>query len=580
METFEQENQNFNTKKLKKKGLIIGIGILAVVVALVISAVIYIGRPQFIFSKAIDKLLVLETNNAEKIKMSSSIKVSLDSEDEEMQEIFDEIKKCTLNYNMQVDAKQEKFIADIGLKYDKESVMDLQLYYGDEEAYMYFDEIFDKYIEAEMDDQSKETLKTAFETMTTDKVKNIETAMEIVKDELKEQIKEEGKFDKEKAKIKIDGKETKVSKSTLTITEEELYKISENIFSNLAKNDDFLDCFEESPKDILKQLAESIGETEAESDDNNIKISIYTKGLLNEFVGAEFIANSESGEAFIVNIVKESKEVYSFDIKAKEGKTKTEIASGKIEIKVEKDSKDEKKGQMSWTLNVDEMKLKLDVDYLVEYGKEIDKIDVSNSVDPDDITEEELNEALEKLMERPLIGEIIEEKMTIQEPEDDYSQITTSQNEVADYGYSVKYSVPTGFIYEGDYSSDYRKYYAKENEDYTGIDATISIGWYTDEEYREGIESDYDYLSTSEFYKNVTLEEVKTVTVGDKTFNYQKIKYESSDDSYFQETYEDVYIWYEIDGEYVFRIELEATDEVITEDLVKEFLNVTITENN
>ena len=156
-----------------------------------------------------------------------------------------------------------------------------------------------------------------------------------------------------------------------------------------------------------------------------------------------------------------------------------------------------------------------------------------------------------------------------------YSYVNEVKDE--DYGYSVKYSVPTGFEYS-EYSYDDMKFYDLENADYSRVDATVTIYWNTETEYIEDdINWDYNYyLEDTEFYKNVNLSEVKSVVVGDKTFKYMVLSRETT----YGTKSQDVYIWYPLGDEYLFTVELEATDTEITEDMIKGFLNITVSESN
>ena len=275
-----------------------------------------------------------------------------------------------------------------------------------------------------------------------------------------------------------------------------------------------------------------------------------------------------------------------------------DFLKGKVEIDKDKDSKEEQSGKATITAEVVETgSAKLEIDYAVEVNKGIDKVDTSNSVNMNSLTQEDMQAIMTKLMERPLIGQLISNEMnglgTEVEPgvEDDFlvdpdtetnvqNNLTTSQNEVKDeeYGYSVTYSVPAEFEYDDDYSYDDMKFYELENADYSYVDATVSLDWSTESEYvQDEIKWDYDYyMEETEYYKNVNLSEVKTITVGDKTFKYVVLSYETSYDTKCQ----DAYVWYVLDNEYMFTIHLEASDTTVTEDVIKGFLNINVTELN
>lgn len=595
METIEQVNENFDVKKPKKKGLLIG-GIVAavIVVALVLIYFLVLTNPKFIFSKTIDKLLAVDSENYETVKIDTKIKADVDLEDTTYQEELAEVEKYTLKAGVQMDAEEKQEIVNLGLEYDNEAVIDAKVYYNDGEMYAYLEGLFDKYIELDMDEDTKAELDEIFEIATSEEnLKNTEKAVAIVRDELKAQIKENGEFGKKKDKIEIGDDEVKVTKSTVTISEKQLYKIAGNMLSNLAKNEDFIDCFEESPKDLLKEAADEMKDLDGSSK-NNVKISLYTKGLLNNNLVAVNVEiySEDDASTIVASIVKEDEDVYSYKASVKSSGIKMDLLNGKIEIEKDKDSKKEQSGKATITAEVIELgSVKLEIDYLVEYNQGIDKINTSNSVNLNDLTDADIQGIMTKLMERPLIKDLLENQMsglgeenvivetpTIEAPTTQTENTTTSQNEVKDeyYGYSVKYSVPAGFVYS-QYSYDDMKFYDLENTDYSYIDATVSLDWYTESEYiEEEINWDYNYYSEETDYTNVKLSEVKSVVVGDKTFKYVILSYDTD----YGTKCQDAYVWYVLDSEYMFTIQLEATDTEVTEDIIKGFLNISVTELN
>ena len=583
METVEQVNEDFNVKKPKKKGLIISLIIIAVIIiALLLVYFLVFAKPQFIFNSAIDKLFAIEEETNDSVKINSKVKVSMETEDTSMQEQLSELEKYTFNLNTQLDIKEKDAAFGLGLEYDNEEVVNANIYYNNEQLYAYLNGLFDKYIQIDMPQEAKDSLKTAFESfdISDEQREKNKKAIEIIRDELKNQIKEEGTFEKEKVTVDLNDKETKVNKSMLVLTEKDLLNVLANMCGNLADNDEFIDCFEESPKDALNQISDELKNTETESK-NEVTISIYTKGLLNKFVGAEIEINvAEADQKVTITILQEEKEIYSFNVEMKASSAKVDLVKGKIETQIETDNKEEQKGKTTLTMEIAEVgTAKIEVDYSAEFNKGIDGVDLNNVVNMNSLTEQDMQGIMEKLMERPLIGEIIENQMnsttnnntTVQQQ--NTPTLTTSQNQVSSSGFTVTYSVPAGFEYDNDFAYDYSKYYTLEDND-SEIDANVTISWYTDEDYKEDIEWDYNYYKDeTDYYKNVSLGEQKTITVGDKQFKYQILKYESNSE-YYEETYETAYVWYNLNSDYIFRVELDSTNKEITEDIISGFLNI------
>ncbi len=583
METVEQFDNDFNVKKPKKKGLIItGLVIVIIAIAVVLVYFLVFSRPQFIFNAAIDKLFAAtKTEEYDSAKIDTKIKVSIEAEDGAIQSELEELEKCALNLGLQTDIKEKQQIIDLGLEYDNESVIDARMYYDDGDVYAYFDEIYDKYIEVEMEEEVKVQIKEVVDEVFDDEnTKNTQKAMEIIKDELKEQLNEVGNFENEKDTIDVGDKEEKVTKTTLKLSEKELYKLISNMCSSLAKNDKFLDCFEESPKDMLKDAAAELKDIEIYGK-NSVEISIYTKGLLHKFVAADIAIYTESEDQTVtILFVEEEKDTYTYEASVKGEGKKQDVVEGKIVNKKDKDTKKEQSGKILFAIDVIEVgKLDLEMDYSIKYDDGIEEIDTKNSVKSSEITEADYKTIGENLLERPLIGELIESKMNssgsnVVENPTINTELTTNSNEVKDYGFSVVFAVPAEFKYESDYSYDYLKRYSiGDYNTESQIDAEVTINWDTNDEYIEDIDWDFDYYTEeTEYYSNVKRSEEKTITVGDKTFKYQVISYE-----YFGDKVENAYVWYALDEEHVFVVEIEATNTEITEDLIKGFLNITVT---
>ena len=180
METIEEFNENFDVKKPKKKGLLITvIAIIAVVIALIATYFLIFTKPQFIFSKAIDKMFV-KTEKFDSMKMDYKLKASVETDDTKIKKYTDEIEKCTLEFGLQLDAESKQEVVALGLDYKDEQVIDLKTYYNNEGIYLYLDEIFEKYIKVDMAEKEMEAIKEAFSG---ENIKKSNKIMKIFRDE-------------------------------------------------------------------------------------------------------------------------------------------------------------------------------------------------------------------------------------------------------------------------------------------------------------------------------------------------------------------------------------------------------------
>lgn len=417
METIEEFNENFDVKKPKKKGLLITvIAIIAVVIALIATYFLIFTKPQFIFSKAIDKMFV-KTDKIDSMKMDYKLKASVETDDISIQQYTEELEKCTLNFGFQLDAESKQEVVALGLDYKDEQVIDLKTYYNNEGIYLYLDEIFEKYIKVDTDENQIESIKEAFEQFSDENIKKSNKIMQIIRDELKEQINEEGTFEKAKETIKIGDKDKKVTKYTLDLSQESLINILSNMLLDLSEDEEFLEAMgDDSFKSELDKASKALIENSKKLDKNmlNVKINIYTKGILNNFAGMDIEINTSMNNqkaAIVFNVLKESKEIYEYSIKMKSQGINAKVLSGKIENQIEKDTKKEGKGKVIITAKVPEyiysLKANIEVDYSIEVNNGIDKIDVSNSVNMKDLTEKDRESVRKKLMTKPLIGDFL-----------------------------------------------------------------------------------------------------------------------------------------------------------------------------
>ena len=614
METIDE---NFNVKKSKKKGLIIGGVILAIIViAIVLVYFLVISNPKFIFGKAIDKVFAFDSENYDSMNMSTKITASIEADDPTYQTELDEIEKFTLKAGTQVDVEGNEEIFELGLEYDNESMIDAQLYYNDGEMYTYLEGLFDKYIKIDLDEKQQEQVEDIFGYITmgnTDKEYLVE-----FRNELKAEMKEIGTYEKKKDTIEVDGEEEKVSKITYEFTDEEAYEIFENATRNIGKNKKVLNKIEKSKRndfeEAMNELADNIEEA-ATDDDITFKISLYTKGFLNNKLVAVDIEIEDEYSTLGLRIIKEDEGIYSYSVYEKENRQRSELIKGIVEIEKE-ESKNEESGNATITAElVDLGSAKIKVDYSVEYNQGIDKINTSNNVNINNLTDADFETIITNLMERPLIGDLIkeqfensifntsdlDERQALQEQyenakatgktnaatleeylnEINANQTTTEENEIIDdfSGFSVKYSVPSGFEME-DYSFDDIKYYTLEKT-FSEIGAKVGFDLRTEDAYIEGIKSKYDYENGEEslFSSNVKLGEIKTITVGDKVFKYQTLSYDSVYTDYTTTT-RWVYVWYKLDDQSLFTVEFDSLDEEISEDVIKGFLDINVTKLN
>jgi hypothetical protein len=146
--------------------------------------------------------------------------------------------------------------------------------------------------------------------------------------------------------------------------------------------------------------------------------------------------------------------------------------------------------------------------------------------------------------------------------------LETADNEVKQYGFTVKYNVPED-LEMSEYSYDSFKMYS-------GVDVNVdvSIDWYTIDEYYETLVDIHDSYSSDDY--ETSLSEAKTLTVDGKEITCWTHAY-----SYGNErTYYSVYAAYALNDDYTFNAEFRSYDEPVSEEYIESFMELDVTEEN
>lgn len=604
--------EEYNVAKNKNfKGLIIGGAILLVLIIAVVAALVITSQPKFIIGKAIDKIVYMDNDYNSKV-MEAELKLSLDSKNENVKELSDEIKKCKLTIGQQIDKKSKKAISELGLTYDNKDVISGQIIYTDDTTYLYLKDLLDKYIDLDSEEMNKMVETLLFnDDITKNEKNNQKKAVNIIKNELKKQIKENGSFSKSTEKLEGE----KANKATLKFSKKEWNNVLINTLSELSENKDYLDCFKESKEDTIKELKSSLEEKNT-SDNGTIEISVYTKGLLKQFKGIEIKFDDQD-----VKIVKKDKENYSYSLIANDNEV---TGTAKIISEDNKKNK-EKNANIIITVNTEEVgTVTLSAKYNEKTDVSIDSVKIKDSIKASELTDSDAEQLMNKLKTRPLIGDIInsissnllsgnlslnsnedddnnDNKLTMKvngedapvteitlgdgtviypnsNDDDDDNNTTngnttstsTGKNYVENGGIAVEYSVPSGYTTSS--TSKNYIYYTKRNGDISKY-ATVAIRMKTESNYKKEIESKVNNYKKDASYKNVTLEPEQTIKQGNKQFKYQVLSYEYGSTN---TKYQYVFLYTSINSEYIYNVELNTTRGTVDTSDIKTFANITI----
>lgn len=610
--------EEYNVAKNKNfKGLIIGGAILLVLIIAVVAALVITSQPKFIIGKAIDKIVYMDNDYNSKV-MEAELKLSLDSKDENVKELSDEIKKCKLTIGQQIDNKSKKAISELGLTYDNKDVISGQIIYTDDTTYLYLKDLFDKYIDLDSEEMNEMAETLLFNDAITKDEKNVQKkAVNIIKNELKKQIKEDGSFSKSTEKLEGE----KANKATVKFSKKEWNNVLINTLSELSENKDYLDCFKESKEDTIKELKSSLEEKNT-SDNGTIEISVYTKGLLKQFKGIEIkFDDQDEDQAGSLKIVKKDKENYSYSLIANDNEV---TGTAKIISEDNKKSK-EKNTNIIITVNTEELgTITLSAKYNEKTDVSIDSVKIKDSIKASELTDSDTEQLMNNLKTRPLIGDIInsmssnllsgnlsfnsnedddddDNKLTMKvngedapvtkitlgdgsviypnsnDDNDDNdttngntTSISSGKNYVENGDITVEYSVPSGYTTTS--TSKNYIYYTKRNGDISKY-ATVAIKWKTEADYKKDIESRVNNYKKDASYKNVTLEPEQTIKQGNKQFKYQVLSYEYGSTN---TKYQYVFLYTSINNKYMYNVELNTIRGTVDTSDIKTFANITI----
>lgn len=573
MEQNGQFNEQINTKKPKKKGkIILGIILAIIIIAIIALVAVYFlvfSTPQYIFASTVDSIFNMKAQTYNTVKSAVTLNGSVQFEDESINEQLTDLENFSINIGSQIDYQNQSEIVDLGLQYEDESVVGARFYFKDGEMYTLLDGLYDDYIKVDLETEQANLMQELLDlTKVQGKQENLIKAMSILGNEIKGQISNVGTFEKSTEQMTLNGENKNVTRVSLLFNAQEFSTVVINVCNNLANNNEFIQCFEESPKDALLDIVASLEDGEPSSDDT-VRISIYTQGLLNETIGFGLDLNlADNTELSInMNIMKETDDLYTVSYTQGDN-----YINGRIEIARAENTEENQTGDAKITLEVSNLgTMELNMGYAYSYNQAVDEVDTRNSVNAEDLTQEDMNTILENLMERPVIGDLMTNIISSSMNNNSNTLGTTTlQNQVSDNGYIVTYEIPTEFMYDSSLSTDSLKSFTTINNN---IQASTSIKYYTDDQaYINLVDNNYSIYTNNTFYHNVSVSDLQTLSVGNYEFKYKSISYETTTGSVNQS----ISLWYRLNNEYIYTVDINSIGTTISDDIIMPFLNIQV----
>jgi len=493
-------------KNKKNKLLIILIAVFVLLACALGGISYYMSTPKQIFKSiinkafntAIDTIKSDETSSIVTFDLKANVKMEGDIADDFSDEYYgiDPNELLAILNNLSISGKigfdRDNKLAQIELdsKYEGANLVSGGMYFQDEKAYISLDGIYDKHISTEIEDYD-----TYFEDLENKDdyvlvLKKLKKAVgKSLKDEYFEQEKEDG-----------------LTKNTLIVDEETFSEILLTILEELADDEDFIESFavisemdEDEIEEMLDEAIEDLEDIEEYDDTVEFQISIYTKGLFNKFQKLEVVMEEEDyyGDKNTIKIIfeREDKENYSF----KMVQNKETMMSGKVKVVEEKD-----KTSVSGSVTVEGITIGVDFSYSVDTKTKLSAINVDNSIDVEDVTDQDGETILNNLQNIEGFKKIEEDIKAILPQDKAYTIKSYDDLMSATVYVPFDYEVYNSTYYLSLYGDKYDVSYSVSN--YNTIDDEASF--YVD-------------------YYGATVSELKTVTVDGVTYNYKDVVYDT-----------------------------------------------------
>lgn len=399
-------------KPKKKNKMVLPLIIILILIAGVVAVYFLVfNNPKRIFSKTISKgfsYLYENLDNVNKYDTTSgtvSLSYELTSEDENMQSVFDMVNGIDFNFAYTVDYKNKLMNFDFDSTYNNEKLLNLSVYGENGKGYVLLKDIYDKYLSTDIEGYEEIFNTTKNQTEVKTILKSSEKALNkaLTNDD----------FIKNEETIKINGKDVKVTNNALVLNNKNFNRISKSVLTTLKNDADFISAVNKISNDesvdtkaTLENAIANIGEVDPD-DKTTITISIYTKGILKEFVGLNIEVKEET--TTFISFIKTNENTYSLVAK----QDNDEVLNGTIKLDVKNDSNG---GNLNVELTMDiptMMSVKLDVKSTVKHNVEFNKVDVTNSVDAASLTEVETNTIMTNLMANPGLAKLITNIQTL-----------------------------------------------------------------------------------------------------------------------------------------------------------------------
>lgn len=590
-ETVNVETPKKEGSKEKQRHSVITMAIVMVAIILVVAIIAVVAlcskSSEKLFKgfikSAITELYAGDAATSNSANINASVELSTDIK--EIKEVVDGLKVAT---NVQYNLSDKQVV--LGLNLDKKTDSYLSLNsmvdFKDNQVYLSESNLYDKVIKVEIPEEYQDMIKEYLgedDFAPVDKAVAKKAAKEIystIDANLSKDL-----FTSEKVTVNINGKDKKVTDNKLTITFEQLKSAVESTTKSLKMNNKFLECYKD--RDQIIEALDVIEDAVDELDEEEITVTVhyYTSGLTNKFVGVAIVASNDYGNEVIFEVVNTEKNVYEINLKETQYSSTETVATAKLVVN--KSTNKEKDFSLSMDVE-DEGNIQLRVVTSEVYNKGIEALNTSNAIEYTDITDEDYEEIYNNFMNSKLyevFSPYLEDAVDSLVPDDE----STSTNRDVPAGITLKdgqsfvesydddvivFDVPATF--EEEYAGLSYQRFSKEDKTKETAYIDVDCNWDTLEEYEDYIDSNVEYYNEEDGYKDVKVSDREELEVNGVKF-YKKIfqyTYQSGSFSYTQTT---TYYYTPITDEYVYSVEIDDEDGIVTDAEIKKMLTIDVT---
>lgn len=590
-ETVNVETPKKEGSKEKQRHSVITMAIVMVAIILVVAIIAVVAlcskSSEKLFKgfikSAITELYAGDAATSNSANINASVELSTDIN--EIKEVVDGLKVAT---NAQYNLSDKQVV--LGLNLDKKTDSYLSLNsmvdFKDNQVYLSEPNLYDKVIKVEIPEEYQDMIKEYLDEddfAPVDKAVAKKAAKEIystIDANLSKDL-----FTSEKVTVNINGKDKKVTDNKLTITFEQLKSAVESTTKSLKMNNKFLECYKD--RDQIIEALDVIEDAVDELDEEEITVTVhyYTSGLTNKFVGVAIVASNDYGNEVIFEVVNTEKNVYEINLKETQYSSTETVATAKLVVN--KSTNKEKDFSLSMDVE-DEGNIQLRVVTSEVYNKGIEALNTSNAIEYTDITDEDYEEIYNNFMNSKLyevFSPYLEDAVDSLVPDDE----STSTNRDVPAGITLKdgqsfvesydddvivFDVPATF--EEEYAGLSYQRFSKEDKTKETAYIDVDCNWDTLEEYEDYIDSNVEYYNEEDGYKDVKVSDREELEVNGVKF-YKKIfqyTYQSGSFSYTKTT---TYYYTPITDEYVYSVEIDDEDGIVTDAEIKKMLTIDVT---